>query len=43
MTHDKKVRDKELTLVLMRGIGQSFLCKDFDQQQLNKTLETAFT
>ena len=43
MTHDKKVRDKELTLVLMRGIGQSFLCKDFDQQQLTKTLGIAFT
>ncbi len=42
MSHDKKVRDKKLTLVLMRGIGKSFLCNDFDQKQLSKTLTLAF-
>lgn len=42
MSLDKKVRDKKLTLVLMRGIGEAFLCNDFDQQQLEKTLNSAF-
>ncbi len=42
MSHDKKVRDNNLTLVLMRGIGQAFLCNDFDQQKLRKTLDSAF-
>ena len=42
MSHDKKVRDKKLTLILMRGIGKSFLCNDFDQKQLAKTLNLAF-
>lgn len=42
MSRDKKVRDNNLTLVLMRGIGDAFLCNDFDQQKLQKTLNTAF-
>ena len=42
MLNDKKVRDSKLTLVLMRGIGESFLSNDFDQQQLRKTLNSAF-
>ncbi len=42
MSRDKKMRDKTLTLVLMHGIGQSFLCNDFDQKQLLKTLKLAF-
>ena len=43
MSHDKKVRDKQLTLVLMRGIGDTFLCNNFDQQKLEKTLDSAFS
>lgn len=42
MSNDKKVRDSKLTLVLMRGIGESFLSNDFDQQRLRKTLDSAF-
>lgn len=42
MSHDKKVRDNHLTLVLMRGIGEAFLCNDFDQQKLKKMLNNAF-
>ncbi len=42
MSHDKKVRDNNLTLVLMRGIGEAFLCNDFDHKKLIKTLNTAF-
>ncbi len=43
MSHDKKVRDNQLTLVLMRGIGKSFLTDTFDNQQLRKTLDSAFS
>ena len=43
MSLDKKVRDNKLTLVLMRGIGEAFLCNDFDQNILQKTLKTAFS
>ncbi len=42
MSRDKKVRDNNLTLVLLRGIGQAFLCNDFDQQKLKNTLDSAF-
>ena len=42
MSLDKKVRDKKLTLVLMRGIGDAFLCNTFDQQKLEKTVNSAF-
>lgn len=42
MSLDKKVRDKKLTLVLMRGIGEAFLCNDFDPEKLSKTLNSAF-
>ena len=42
MSLDKKVRDNNLTLVLMRGIGEAFLCNDFDQQKLKQTLDIAF-
>jgi len=42
MSNDKKVRDSNLTLVLMRGIGESFLSNNFDQQQLRRTLDSAF-
>ena len=42
MSHDKKVRDNNLTLVLMRGIGEAFLCNDFDQQKLKNTLNNVF-
>ena len=41
MASDKKVRDSQLMLILMRGIGKSFLCKDYDQQQLRETLNKA--
>ena len=42
MSLDKKVRDKKLTLVLMQGIGEAFLCNNFDQLKLEKTLNSAF-
>ena len=42
MSLDKKVRDKKLTLVLMEGIGEAFLCNNFDQLKLEKTLNSAF-
>jgi len=43
MSLDKKVRDKKLTLVLLRSIGEAYLSDNFDQQQLQKTLKTAFS
>jgi len=42
MSRDKKVRDKQLTLVLMKDIGQSFLSNDFDQHKLASTLNSVF-
>jgi 3-dehydroquinate synthase len=38
MSRDKKVRDQVLTLVLMRGIGQSFLTSDYDRGALRQML-----
>lgn len=42
MSRDKKVRDDILTLVLMKGIGQSFLSTDYDRQLLTSCLNNAF-
>lgn len=38
MGHDKKVLAGQLRLVLMRGIGQSVVTKDFDAGKLQETL-----
>jgi len=43
MSLDKKVRDKKLTLVLLQGIGEAFLCNNFEQPKLEKTLNSAFS
>lgn len=40
MLHDKKVRDRQLRLVLLDGIGRARLSGDFDPQALDATLET---
>jgi 3-dehydroquinate synthase len=40
MLHDKKVRDRQLRLVLLHGIGRARLSRDFDPQALDATLET---
>jgi 3-dehydroquinate synthase len=44
MAHDKKARNGRLTLILSRGIGQAFIQKDADTNQLRSFLarETGF-
>jgi len=39
MSIDKKVQDGVLHLVLMKSLGESFICSDFDQQALQHVLE----
>ena len=38
MSIDKKVQDGVLHLVLMKSLGESFICSDFDNDALNKVL-----
>ena len=42
MYRDKKVRDSVLTLVLLKNIGEAFLCNDFDQPLLQQSLRNEF-
>ncbi len=42
MYRDKKMRDNLLTLVLLNGIGESFLTNKFDQNLLKDFLRTEF-
>ena len=39
MTKDKKVKDNKITFVLARGIGESFLTQEVDNDKLRSTLE----
>ncbi len=38
MSIDKKVQDGVLHLVLMKSLGESFICSDFDKQALQRVL-----
>ncbi|MGB0954809.1 MAG: 3-dehydroquinate synthase [Panacagrimonas sp.] len=39
MSHDKKVKNGRLRLILLRGIGEATLTADFDEDALGQTLE----
>ena len=39
MAVDKKVRDGKLRLVLLKGVGEAFLCSDFDRAALEAVLK----
>jgi 3-dehydroquinate synthase len=39
MAHDKKMAGGRLPFLLARGIGQTFLAKDVDLQQVEKFLD----
>lgn len=41
MSIDKKVQDGVLHLVLMKSMGESFICSDFDKQALQRVLGNA--
>jgi 3-dehydroquinate synthase len=38
MAVDKKVQDGQLRLVLLRKLGEAFICDEFDQKKLQQTL-----
>lgn len=42
MKIDKKVKDGRMRLILMRGIGQSFVTADYPEPALQRTLSTYF-
>jgi 3-dehydroquinate synthetase len=41
MRQDKKVADGQLTFILARGIGQSFITKEVDEGEVREMLQDA--
>lgn len=40
MSVDKKVQDGQMRLVLLRKLGEAFVCDSFEQEKLQQTLDT---
>ena len=41
MSHDKKVRDGQVTFILARGIGDAFIARDIKPETVRRLLDGA--